>query len=63
MFFQGYAVEVTGSEAGALLKEVDLVDVSLILHGWALGSQSLPLGQDERSLGVMAYLPWQRIYR
>lgn len=27
MFFQGYAVEVTGSEAGALLKEVDLVDV------------------------------------
>lgn len=32
--------------------------MSLVLHEWAQGPQSLPLlGQDEKSMGVMAYIP------
>lgn len=53
VFFQGYAVEVLGGEAGSLIK-VDATRPAWVGPGL---SEPLFLGQDERSLGVMDCLP------
>lgn len=53
VFFQDYAVAVTGREMDSLLKEVDLVDVTH--HVWVGSGLSEPPSwtwMNERSLGV-----------